>query len=126
MVSNTYCVVFLFCFSSSRIPYVASFSDCPFLIAPSIFSNVYIRYISVFVLYIFVFFIIYVKYIFHIILFIGTYSYHKKCFQCTIQRSRHKIVDYNTSGQVYQWGLTIGINTQIKYFNKHKTLQGNI
>ena len=95
-MSNTYCVVFLFCFSSSRIPYVASFSDCPFLIAPSIFSKVYIRYISVFVLYIFVFFIIYVKYIFHIILFIGTYSYHKKCFQFTIQRSRHKLVDYIT------------------------------
>ena len=36
MVSNTYCVVlFLFCFSSSSVPYVPSFSeisifDCPF------------------------------------------------------------------------------------------------
>ena len=34
-VSNTYYVVFLFCFHSSRVPYVASFSglsffDCPF------------------------------------------------------------------------------------------------
>jgi len=34
-VSNTYCVVFLFCFSWSCIPYVANFSglsifDCPF------------------------------------------------------------------------------------------------
>jgi len=35
VVSNTYCVVFLFCFSSSCVPYVASFSglsifDWPF------------------------------------------------------------------------------------------------
>ena len=35
VVSNTYCVVFLFCFSSSFVIYVASFSgllicDCPF------------------------------------------------------------------------------------------------
>jgi len=35
VVSNTYCVVFLFCFSSSCVPYVVSFSelsmfDCPF------------------------------------------------------------------------------------------------
>jgi hypothetical protein len=35
VVSNTYCVVFLFCFSSSCVPDVASFSglsifDCPF------------------------------------------------------------------------------------------------
>ena len=35
VVSNTYCVVFLFCFSSSCVPYVASLSglsifDCPF------------------------------------------------------------------------------------------------
>ena len=35
VVSNAYCVVFLFCFSSSCVPYVASFSglsifDCPF------------------------------------------------------------------------------------------------
>ena len=38
MVSKTCCVVFLFCFSSSCVPYVASFSglsifDCPFLIS---------------------------------------------------------------------------------------------
>jgi len=37
VVSNTYCVVFLFCFSSSCGSYVASFSglffvDCPFRI----------------------------------------------------------------------------------------------
>ena len=36
-VSNTYCVVFLFCFSSSCVSYVASFSglsmfDCPFVL----------------------------------------------------------------------------------------------
>jgi hypothetical protein len=35
VVSNTYCVMFLICFSSSCVPYVASFSrlsilDCPF------------------------------------------------------------------------------------------------
>ena len=35
VVSNTYCLVFLFCFSSSCVPYVADFSgfsifDCPF------------------------------------------------------------------------------------------------
>jgi hypothetical protein len=34
LLSNTYCVVFLFCFSSSCVPYVAGFSglsifDCP-------------------------------------------------------------------------------------------------
>jgi len=38
VVSNTYCVVFLFCFSSSMLPVSL---DCPFLIAPSVFSNVY-------------------------------------------------------------------------------------
>ena len=33
----------LFCFSSSCVPYVASFSGClPFLITPSVFSNVYL------------------------------------------------------------------------------------
>jgi hypothetical protein len=54
------CVVFLFCFSSSCVPRVASFSvlcfvflrlvypmlpvslDYPFFIAPSMFSNVYL------------------------------------------------------------------------------------
>jgi hypothetical protein len=39
VVSNTYCVVFLFCFYSSCVPHVASFS---FLIASSVFSNVYL------------------------------------------------------------------------------------
>jgi len=42
VVSNTYCVVFLFCFSSSCVPYIASFLDCLFLITPSVFSNVFI------------------------------------------------------------------------------------
>ena len=71
VVSSTYCVVFLLCLSSSCVPYVASFSglyifdcpfgilyrlfvlclvypmlpvslDCTFLIAPSVFSNVYL------------------------------------------------------------------------------------
>ena len=41
VVPNTYCVVFLFCLSSSCGHYVASFSGLSFLIAPSIFSNVY-------------------------------------------------------------------------------------
>ena len=42
LVSNTYCVVFLFCFSSSCVPYVAIFSELSFfLIVPSLFSNVY-------------------------------------------------------------------------------------
>ena len=44
VVSNTYSVVFLFYFSSSCVPYVASFSGCPFLIAPSVFSKVYLYY----------------------------------------------------------------------------------
>jgi hypothetical protein len=42
VVSNTYCVVFLFCFSSSYVPNVASSLECPFLIAPSVFSNIYL------------------------------------------------------------------------------------
>ena len=37
---NTYCVVFLFCFSSC-IPYVPVCLDCPFLIAPLVLSNIY-------------------------------------------------------------------------------------
>ena len=42
VVSNTYCVVFfMFCLSSSCVPTVAVSQDCPFLIAPSVFSNVY-------------------------------------------------------------------------------------
>ena len=32
-VQHTYCVVFLLCFSSSCVPYVASFYGCPLLIA---------------------------------------------------------------------------------------------
>jgi len=52
VVSNTYCVLYLFCMSSSCVPYVASFSglsifDCPFLIDPSIFSNVYLNFLFV-------------------------------------------------------------------------------
>ena len=43
VVSNIYCVVFLFCLSSSCEPYVASFSGLSFLIAPSVFSNVYLN-----------------------------------------------------------------------------------
>ena len=39
MVSNTYCVVFLFCVSS--YPMLPVSMDCPFLIAPSVFSKVY-------------------------------------------------------------------------------------
>jgi hypothetical protein len=39
--SKTYYLVFLFCFSSSCVPYVASFSGWSFLIDPSVFSNVY-------------------------------------------------------------------------------------
>ena len=45
VVSNTYCVVFLFCFPSFFVPCVASFSGLSFLISPSIFSNVYIKHI---------------------------------------------------------------------------------
>ena len=41
MVSNTYCVVFLFCLSSSCVPYIASFSGLSILIASSVFSNIY-------------------------------------------------------------------------------------
>ena len=44
VVSNTYCVVFLFCFSSSCVPYVASssglsFFDCPFSILTFIYET---------------------------------------------------------------------------------------
>jgi ABC-type antimicrobial peptide transport system ATPase subunit len=42
VVSITYCVVFLLCFSSSCVPYVASSSGCHFLSAPSVFCNVYL------------------------------------------------------------------------------------
>ena len=39
VVSNTYCVAFLFCLSSFCVPYIFSFSR--FLITPLIISNVY-------------------------------------------------------------------------------------
>jgi hypothetical protein len=42
VMSNTYCVVFLLWFSSSCVPYVASFSRLSILIVPSVFSNVYL------------------------------------------------------------------------------------
>ena len=38
MVSNTYCVVFLFCFSSYCVPYVASFSGLSFFQCPIRYS----------------------------------------------------------------------------------------
>jgi hypothetical protein len=44
VASNTYCVVFFVCFSSSCVPYVASFSGLSILIAPSVFSNVYLPF----------------------------------------------------------------------------------
>jgi hypothetical protein len=34
-------VVFLFCLSSSCVPYVVSFSGLSILVCPSVFSNVY-------------------------------------------------------------------------------------
>ena len=38
------CVVFLLCFSSSCVPYVASYSELSFFfIAPSVFSDVYLQ-----------------------------------------------------------------------------------
>ena len=36
------CVAFLFCLSSSCVPYVANFSGLSIFIAPSVFSNVYL------------------------------------------------------------------------------------
>jgi hypothetical protein len=42
VMPNTYCVVHLFCFSWSCVLYVVSFSEFPFLIAPSVFSNVFL------------------------------------------------------------------------------------
>ena len=42
VVSNTYGIVFLFYFSSSCVPYVASFYGLYILIITSVFSNVYI------------------------------------------------------------------------------------
>jgi hypothetical protein len=44
MLSNIYCVVFLFCFSSSCVPYAARFSGLSFFFnSPSVFSNVYLQ-----------------------------------------------------------------------------------
>jgi hypothetical protein len=40
-VQHILCCVFMFCLSSSCVPTVAVSQDCPFLIAPSVFSNVY-------------------------------------------------------------------------------------
>ena len=42
MVSNIYSVVFLFCFLHSMYPMLPVSLDCSSLIAPSIFSNVYL------------------------------------------------------------------------------------
>ena len=50
--SNTYCVVLLFCFSSSCVPYVASFSglsffDCPFGFLLRLFKHNRGRYLLI-------------------------------------------------------------------------------
>ena len=44
VVPNAYCVVVLFCFVCLRLvcPKLPVSLDCPFLIAPSMFSNVYL------------------------------------------------------------------------------------
>ena len=44
-VSNAYCVLLLFCLSSSCVSYVASFSGLFFFIALSVFSNVFYLFI---------------------------------------------------------------------------------
>jgi hypothetical protein len=44
-VSNTCWVVFLFCYASSYVPYVAQFSGFLFFIIPSVFSNIYFVWI---------------------------------------------------------------------------------
>ena len=41
VVSNIYCVVFYFCFSSSCVSHVGCFSGLSILISPSVFSNDY-------------------------------------------------------------------------------------
>ena len=41
VLPNTYCVVLLFCLSSSCVRFVCSFSRLSILISPSVFSNVY-------------------------------------------------------------------------------------
>jgi hypothetical protein len=47
-VSNTYCDVFLFCFSSSCVLYVANFSGLSISDYPSLFYNVHASYQRVF------------------------------------------------------------------------------
>ena len=43
VVSSTYCVVFLVCLSLRLVyPMLLVFLDCPFLITPSVFANVYL------------------------------------------------------------------------------------
>ena len=46
VVSNTYCVVF-FCFVFLRFvyPLLPVSLDCPFLISPLVFSNVYLQFL---------------------------------------------------------------------------------
>jgi hypothetical protein len=46
VVSNTYCIVFLFCFLTSCVPYVPSFSAVPIFDFFSVFSNVYLVQMS--------------------------------------------------------------------------------
>ena len=41
VVSKAYCIVFLFCLSSSCVPMLPVSLDCRILIAPSVFSNLY-------------------------------------------------------------------------------------
>jgi len=43
VVSNTYCVVFLFRLSPSCVPYVVSFSRLSYFDCPSVFSKVYVK-----------------------------------------------------------------------------------
>ena len=43
VVSNKYWVIFALCLSSSCAPLLPVSLDCPFLIAPSVFSNVYLK-----------------------------------------------------------------------------------
>ena len=48
VVSNTYCVVFLFCLCSSCVISMSPVSlDYPLLIAPTVFSNLYIDHIKI-------------------------------------------------------------------------------
>ena len=46
VVCNTCCVVFLFCFSSSCVPYVASYSELSFFLLPHRYSLTFIYRIS--------------------------------------------------------------------------------